>query len=179
MKQKKPFIILRDSQEKVGFFRFDGLSTRKGEPVEVIWQGLGPRNGDYSLPGELGRCAIERKSTEDCIATVLGWGERRERFERELENLEQMETAAVVVVGTQDQVEYAILTGEQHGNKTPLERVKVFAGAVRALQQDYRVPWIWCSTHRRAEIETLRLLERHAKHRGRVARKIGKLIKSI
>lgn len=174
MKTKQPFIILRDSQEKVGFFMFENLKTRSGRPVETRWQGLGPRNGDYSIPNEVGRCAIERKSIEDCVGTVLGWGERRERFERELENLEQMETAAVVVVGTQDDVEQWILNEPQRGVKSPRARVKEFAGAVRALQQDYRVPWVWCSSHRRAEIEALRILERHGKYASQRRRRLDK-----
>ena len=174
MSPKQPFTILRDSQEKVGFFTFANLHTRNGREVVTRWHGLGPRNGDYSIPGEVGRCAIERKSIEDCVGTVLGWGERRERFERELANLEQMQTAAVVVVGSQDDVEASILAEPQRGTKTPKARVKEFAGAVRALQQDFRVPWVWCSSHRRAEIETLRILERHGKYASQRRKRLDK-----
>ena len=174
MSTKPPLIVLRDNQEKVDYFTFASLKTRNGQPLVVQEASLGPRNGDYTVLGMIGQCAVERKSIADCVGTVLGWGERRERFDRELENLEQMETSAVVVVGTQDEVETWILQQIEHGEKSNRQRVKEFAGAVRAIQQDFRVPWIWCSSQRRAEIETLRILERHFEHNRRKGKRLTK-----
>jgi len=98
-----PFTILRDCREQAPW-SFQGLSTDAGQGsrpllVPVKWHSLGNGRGDYTIEGmdhpETGwRISIERKSLADLYGTILS---RRERFVRELANLDRMEYAAVVV----------------------------------------------------------------------------------
>jgi DNA excision repair protein ERCC-4 len=55
------------------------------------------RAGDYSLFGLENRVAVERKSLDDWIGTIL---RGRERFRRELQLLEQYDFAAVIIEAT-------------------------------------------------------------------------------
>lgn len=156
-----PFSILIDSQEKHPF-TFTDLSAdadREFRPliVPIIWRSLGVSMGDYSIDGHEGQCHIERKSLEDAHGTILGWGERRARFERELANLAQMECSAVVVECSFIQL---VQQAPSRGRKTAQENAKILMRQVMAWQQDYRVPWMFCDSRRLAEIVTFRLLER-------------------
>lgn len=169
-----PLVILIDSMEQHPF-SFDGIKIDASEmksaqrrayesgqwdgciEVETKFKGLGASNGDYSLEGFEGRCHIERKSTEDCHGTVLGWGERRERFVRELENLSSMESAAVVVECSFGEL---LALAPEHGKKSSAENRKILFRQILSWQQRYKVPWIFCDSRRMAEIVTYRWLEK-------------------
>lgn len=101
-----PFTIYRDSREQAPwtFVGLEADADQKRLPivVPVEWHSLGNSMGDYTIAGmedaDTGwRVAIERKSVEDLYGTVLG---ERARFVRELENLNRMRYAAVVVEGS-------------------------------------------------------------------------------
>ena len=62
--------------------------------VEVIRGTL--KSGDYSIEGAENTAAVERKSLADLFSTL---GQQRDRFERELNRLNQYRMAAVVVEG--------------------------------------------------------------------------------
>lgn len=163
-------IILIDSMEQHPFsftgIRMDlsEMTTRQrraydaGEwdgmfEVETKFKALGASNGDYSIEGYEGRCHIERKSMEDCHGTVLGWGERRERFNRELANLASMESAAVIV---ECEMSTLLANAPERGVKTAAENRKLLFRQILAWQQQYRVPWIFCDGRHMAEIAAYR-----------------------
>lgn len=160
-----PFTILVDSMEQHPF-TFRGIAQdadRGGRPLIVPceFRHLGTSMGDYSIDGYEGRAHVERKSAADATSTILGWGERRERFVRELENLSQMECSAVVIECTLGAlVEFVRNSPPGRGRKTPDENAKIIYRQILAWQQDYRVPWIFCDSRQLAEITTFRTLER-------------------
>ena len=125
--------------------------------AETKFKALGASNGDYSLEGFEGRCHVERKSLEDCHGTVLGWGERRERFKRELQNLAAMEAGAVVVECSFGEL---LAQAPEHGKKTAAENRKILFRQIISWQQRYRVPWIFCDSRRMAELVTYRWLQK-------------------
>jgi hypothetical protein len=121
--------------------------------IETKFRALGAANGDYSLEGYQGMCHIERKSMSDAHGTILGWGERRERFQRELENLASMEAAAVIV---ECSFEDLLANAPEYGKKTAQENRKILFRQVIAWQQRYKVPWIFCDNRRLAELACYR-----------------------
>jgi ERCC4-type nuclease len=73
------------------------VDTREQQPLEfgewpVVRAGLS--TGDYSIEGYETRFALERKSLPDLFACV---GRERDRFERELARLSQMDYAGLVI----------------------------------------------------------------------------------
>jgi len=154
-------IILVDTYEQHPW-TFDGIRGDADVGGRVIHvrttrRTLGPGWGDYSLDGFDGRCHLERKSVEDAHGTILGWGERRERFVRELENLAGIECSAVVV---ECSLHHLISNAPSHGRKSSAENAKILLRQILAWQQDFRVPWVFCDGRRFAEIAAYRILER-------------------
>jgi hypothetical protein len=137
--------------------------------VQTMFKGLGAGNGDYSLVGFEGRCHLERKSMEDCHGTVLGWGDRRERFQRELENLSSMESAAVVIECSFGDL---LANAPEHGKKTSAENRKILFRQVLSWQQRYRVPWIFCDSRSMAEHVAYRWLEKFFRNQTRLEKEL-------
>lgn len=158
-----PFVVLIDAQEKHPF-AFQQITGVNGVPmlVPTQWKALGAARGDYSILGHEGCVHVERKALEDAHSTILGWGDRRERFEAELENLSSMDTAAVVL---ECSFEELIATAPQHGKRTASENAKTLFRQVLAWQQDYRAPWIFAGNRQLAELATFRILERYWRKR--------------
>ena len=94
-----PFTILYDTAEQLPW-RFCGLhadAKQKYRPllVQTKRQYLGESCGDYTIEGHADKISIERKSPADLYGTILAG---RDRFERELRNLnDNREYAAVIV----------------------------------------------------------------------------------
>ena len=135
--------------------------------VPVIYKSLGryPHSfGDYAIQGFEKRCCIERKSMDDCHGTLLGWGSgRRMRFESELENLASTEAPLVLVECSMDDL---LLHAPETDNKTSETNRKILHSTIVSYMQDYKVPWLFRSTRRRAEVTAFRWLERFwRKHR--------------
>jgi tryptophan-rich sensory protein len=84
---------------------------------------------------------------------VLGWGDRRERFNRELANLASMESAAVIV---ECEMSTLLANAPERGVKTAAENRKLLFRQILAWQQQYRVPWIFCDGRHMAEIAAYR-----------------------
>lgn len=162
-----PFTVLIDTAEQSPF-TFAGLRTDANEGnrpliVPTKFQSLGrfPESlGDYSIDsplGGIGRCHVERKSMQDAQSTILGFarkGEddsRRERFERELELLSDMEAGIVVVECSFTQL---LANAPQFGRKTAAQNAKTLHRSVMAYVADYSVPWLWCDDRRIAEKTT-------------------------
>lgn len=119
--------------------------------------------GDYTIDGFEHALAVEKKSLADLFGTV---GQGRERFERELDRLNRLDFAAVVV-----EAEWStILTDPpRHTQLCP----KTVFRSVLAWQQRWRgVHWWFCDGRRHAEVTTFRILERWYKdeQKGRHAR---------
>ena len=154
-----PFTIIVDAQEKYPF-QFKGLTT-DGEKrpiiVRTVTQSLGPSHGDYSILGMEGECHIERKSPADAIGTILGWGDRRERFEATLEFLSSVMVAAVVVECSMGELISMCKASEK---KSAEQNRKALHRTILAWSSDYTVPWLFCDTRRLAEISTFRLMQR-------------------
>lgn len=175
------FTILVDTAEQAPF-TFQNIyadADRHGRElvispgVNLVRQCLGrhPNSlGDYSLQGFVGRCHVERKSMDDAHGTILGFTKkvdgvpqsdfgRRERFERELANLANIEAGCVVVECSlgellQSAPEYDL------GRKTGRCNRKILSRSINAWLQDYGVPWLFCDDRRHAELATFRWLER-------------------
>lgn len=170
-----PWRVIVDTAETHAFtftdMRADSDRSNRPIVVDTVRRCLGryPRSyGDYSLEavdGSLsgfGYCQVERKSLEDCQSTLLGFGDgHRERFESELANLKQVidnQGCACVVVEC-DLCEL-VRTAPAFGRRSAQHNAKTLMRSVLALQQDYRVPWLFAGGRRMAEQVTFRFLER-------------------
>jgi DNA excision repair protein ERCC-4 len=147
-----PRTVLVDSREQLPF-PFVGLraDARQGRKLLIIpTEVRGLASGDYSLDGYENRIAVERKSMVDLFQSVT---RERERFERELERLNEFQSAYVVL-----ECEW----GDILNNPPPDSGVlpKTIHRSIMAFTQRYpRVHW-WPNPGRAiAEITTFRLLE--------------------
>lgn len=169
-----PFTVLIDSAEGQPF-TFQGLRTDadKGNvplyvPTRHANLGRHPDSlGDYSIAGCYGRVAIERKSMEDAWSTILGWEtshqtrnglpSRRQRFEKELENLSKIECGVVIVEAS---LEQCLELMPEWGTKPRGENQKIFYRSTISFDQRFGVKWRWRANRRDAEIDAFRWLER-------------------
>ncbi len=112
------------------------------------------KSGDYSIDGLQDRVAVERKAIGDAFHT---FGSERDRFERELERLNVMDYAAVVIEASWRAIVNYTLPGNVEMKFTP----KMLHRSVIAWQQRYpRVHWWTCDTKEFAEKTTFRILQR-------------------
>lgn len=181
-------IILIDSMEQQPF-SFDGIRLDVSEmtapqrrafeagqwdgcaQVETRFKALGAANGDYSIEGFEGHCNIERKSMEDCHGTVLGWGDRRDRFKRELENLSSMMASAIVVECSWGDL---LARAPERGKKSAAENRKILFRQILSWQQRYRVPWLFCDSRQMAEITTYRWFQMFVRYQTNQAKELEK-----
>lgn len=165
-----PFTVIIDTHEQMPFtfqgFRRDAKNDRRPLVVPIVHESLGDHHGDYSIRGFEDQVSIERKSMSDAHGTFLGWGERRQRFEEELEFLAGLDCAAVVIECTRGQ----LLNVPARGSKSTQENGKILMRQVMAWEQDFRVPFVFCDERRLAEVYTFRLLERFFRKQIEVAK---------
>jgi ERCC4-type nuclease len=114
------------------------VSVRRGLPV-----------GDYSLEGYESVVAVERKSLDDFVGTVI---RARGRFERELDCLKEFELGVVVVEATHEDVLQHRYRANVHPNAV--------LGAAVAITVDHHVPVLWCTDRQHACAYVERLLLR-------------------
>jgi DNA excision repair protein ERCC-4 len=113
--------------------------------------------GDYSIAGLETVVAVERKTLDDFVSTVI-WS--RERFRRELERLGTYAAACVVVEADLRDV----LTGNYWSEAHPSSVL----GAVLSIIVDSGVPVFFCSDRHAARLFVERYLLRcHARLSGR------------
>lgn len=202
-----PFAVLIDSAESQPW-TFQGLRADADKldlplVVPIRYESLGRHpnsRGDYSIAGLKDYCAIERKSLEDAISTVLGWDSkynvergtsgRRERFKCELQNLAAMPCAIVVVEapiarilkvmpGCDGEDYFDTDTGEinaTRGVKTVRENRKIFFRSITSWLQrpEFRVNWMFCASRREAEVFAFRWLEKAWQHLSKKERDAAK-----
>ena len=148
-----PYTIICDSREQHIFpflgYRCDARQNYR--PLIIPTEVAGLKTGDYSLKGFEEVVAIERKSLQDAYSTFCAG---RERFERELERLNALEFAFVVVEADWGTI---LNNPPPHTKFSP----KSFYRSVIAWQVRFpKVQWWFCATRSFAERTTLRLLER-------------------
>jgi len=147
-----PFTIAVDTREQAPF-RFTGLRAGSGQNAGVIAVAVERKHlptGDYSIVGYENRIAVERKSKADLFMSV---GAERNRFQREIERLNEFEFGAVVI-----EADFATLL------HVPPFRTKMRPEAVEAtiLSWSTRYPkvhWFPCTHRQHAEWVTFRLLD--------------------
>lgn len=148
-----PFTVLVDQQEGRPYkFRDLRADAREGRrPLRVATRTVHLKTGDYSLEGMEDRVSVERKSLADLYGTLGG---ARERFERELARLQQMECATVVIEASWPQI---LLDPPEFSRLNP----KTVHRSIIAWQQEFpRVHWWAAGDRRLAEVTTLRILQR-------------------
>jgi len=178
-----PFIVLIDSMEKHPF-SFSGMLSDSDDDYRPIvvkhaWQSLGVSNGDYSIAGHhpnpdknanfhAPRISIERKSIDDCIGTILGFADRRPRFERELASLASIiDTGGSAVVIVEGSIGMVLDAVQEHGKKSIEENRKSLNRSFISFMQDYRVPWMFCDCRRMAEVECFQWMARFWRKHGK------------
>jgi ERCC4-type nuclease len=151
-----PATVLIDSREQRAF-TFRGISADVGQgggnwsvPTEVVKLDA----GDYSLDGYATAIACERKSHSDLLHTI---GQERDRFQRELERLNAMQVAYVVVEADW----HAVLNDPPPYSS--LSAKTVFRSVIAWQQRFTRVHWWFVNNRDWAEVTTLRIFERWLK----------------
>ena len=114
------------------------VDTREQEPYafdsscEVVRRALPA--GDYSIEGFEDSVAVERKTLEDFVSTVI---RSRKRFYKELQRLEGYKAACVVVESDLRDV----LTGRYRSGAHP----NAVLGTVISIVVDFQIPVFFCS----------------------------------
>ena len=111
--------------------------------------------GDYSIEGYDSRVAVERKSLSDAYGCV---GAGRERFERCLQRLGQVERPAIVIEASLD----GFCTPPERTRITPRQAVNSFI----SWSCQYRIPVFWAENREYAERVTLNYLLAFLRHNG-------------
>jgi hypothetical protein len=160
-----PFTILRDKAEKAPWF-FRGLQADASQDyrpinIETQWHSLGNGQGDYTIAGAehsdpdiRWRVSVERKSLSDFYGTVLSG---RDRFKVELDNLNRMESASVVVEAELSEI--SLYTTPHWSNRPAINQKSVIRSIAKWQLQFPRVHWWFCPGRRAAECWTFRLLQ--------------------
>ena len=129
-----PAVIMVDTRE-IEPYSFDP------ERVKAIRRALPA--GDYSLQGFETEVAVERKTLDDLVTTVI---RSRDRFRRELKRLRDYEAACIVVEAELGEV----VAGRYHSGAHP----SAVLGAVVSIVIDYGVPVFFCSDRQVARLFT-------------------------
>lgn len=135
--------LIVDTREQTPFV-FEGYETMRA-PL---------KSGDYSLEGYGHRIAVERKNHSDAWGCLTAG---RQRFERCMERLGQLERAMVVIESPQREF---VVPPRQ------VQRVNAATamGSYISWMCKYRVPVVWCENRFWAERVTLRFLLAFLKH---------------
>lgn len=95
--------------------------------------------GDYSVGGLEDQVAVERKTLDDFVSTVI---HRRRRFREELRELSQYRAACVVV-----EAELLDVLGKRYRGEARPEAV---VGATLSILLDFGVPVVFCGNRQAA-----------------------------
>jgi DNA excision repair protein ERCC-4 len=125
-----PVTIVIDTREQEGY-SFDprlAATVRRALPA-----------GDYSIAGLENIVAVERKSLDDFVSTVI---HSRARFRKELRKLAEYRAACVVVEAGLLEVLLHRYRGDAHPNAV--------VGSALSIILDFRVPVFFCSSRQAA-----------------------------
>lgn len=154
-----PFTVIVDTREQAPW-QFQGLradSKTKYRPLVVFIERQGLKSGDYSIKGFEDQFSIERKSLADAFQTFTV---ERERFERELERLNEMKFAAVVIEGDWN----ALTGGPDRLDRSDRQREvigKTCYRSILAWQQRFKgVHWMLMPSRDWAERTAFRIMQR-------------------
>lgn len=153
-----PVPVIVDTREQQPY-RFAGIrgDQREGGGLIVVECQRGTlATGDYSLAGHEDRVAVERKSLNDLYHTL---GQGRERFERELARLNEMETSRVVV-----EAEWSAIITDPPA-KSKLCPKTVYRSIIAWMERFPRVHWLTVPGREFAEVTTFRVLQRFLRER--------------
>jgi DNA excision repair protein ERCC-4 len=125
-----PVTLIADTREK-DEYSFDSRL--------VVVERLALPAGDYSVAGLEGVVAVERKTLDDFVSTVI---HQRERFRRELLKLAAYRAACVVVEAGLLEVLQGRYRGDAHPNAV--------LGSALSITLDYRIPVFFCSSRQAA-----------------------------
>lgn len=128
------FVVAIDSREQAAY-RF---------ACGCVVKALGA--GDYSVVGHESAVAVERKSLEDFISTVI---HQRPRFLRELEKLTHYQAACVVVEACLDE----LLRGQLRPRCRGVAPESLL-GMAQFISIHYGVPVFWCGSRQAARVFT-------------------------
>jgi ERCC4-type nuclease len=120
------------------------IDTREGEPYSFDPRLAGAVRralaaGDYSLAGLEDQVAVERKTLDDFVSTVI---HRRRRFREELRKLSRYRAACVVV-----EAELLDVLGKRYRSEARPEAV---VGSTLSILLDYGVPVAFCGNRQAA-----------------------------
>lgn len=156
-----PATVVIDTREQ-RMYRFRSIVAdtiyggERGALLTVPTTIEGLASGDYSLYGYADKVAVERKSKADLFSTI---SQGRDRFERELARLNEMEFAAVVV-----EAEWSDIVNER-SEHSALSPKTVFRSVLAWQQRFVRVHWWFVAGREFGEATTFRILERYLKER--------------
>jgi DNA excision repair protein ERCC-4 len=120
------------------------IDTREGEPYSFDPRLAGAVRralaaGDYSLAGLEDQVAVERKTLDDFVSTVI---HRRRRFREELRKLSRYRAACVVV-----EADLLDVLGKRYRSEARPEAV---VGSTLSILLDYGVPVAFCGNRQAA-----------------------------
>ena len=147
-----PFTVVIDTREQRpwDFRTFVADSKQKNRPLIIRTERNALKTGDYSIKGMEDRVTIERKSHSDAWGTFT---RERDRFERELERMAEMEFAAIVIECDEESL-LCNRPAESRANPKTIYRSLI------AWEQRYGVHVRFCPTVSWAERTCFRYLER-------------------
>ena len=117
-------VVVIDTREQEGY---------SFEPARVVTVRRALAAGDYSLDGYEATVAIERKTLEDYVCSVI---HQRERFARELQQLAGYTFACVAVEATFEDIAERRYRSRVHPNAV--------IGATTAIVVDHGIPVFFC-----------------------------------
>jgi ERCC4-type nuclease len=147
-----PFTVIIDTREQSPF-GFQNLQQQKrygGGTLIIRTERKALPTGDYSIRGMEDKIAVERKEMGDFFHCC---GSDRERFERQLARLNEMEFGCMMIEADWN----TIMRGHRESKMDP-ESIR---GSVIAWQMEYfpKVTW-WFGGRNFCELTTFRILDR-------------------
>lgn len=147
-----PFTVIVDTREQAPY-RFMGLKSDakdKNCPLIIPTVRATLKTGDYSIEGLEDHVTVERKEFGDFYHCCGG---DRERFQKQLERLNEIPVAAIVVEAGLN----SVITGHPQSRLNPKT---VYRSIISWQQRLPNVHWWFLWSRHLAEITTFRILER-------------------
>lgn len=157
-----PFTVVIDTREQHPY-TFNGFtedSAKKYRPLVIHTTVRGLLSGDYAIEGLELYMAVERKSLADAFATFTT---DRDRFERELDRLNQMPFAAVVIEAGWEAIFRGPMRPDRSEEQSRLIGKTCYRSILAWSQRFPRVHWFPMPDRLSAERTTFRLLQRFHK----------------